>query len=97
MQSLSLVEFIGSFSGSISSSLFRFTFMFVMLVVAVAGVRGLGRRKGQWWGVSGVNRHTDILRLIFVLAAMKLRRDCTLAGTVPFSSFVPCIYIKKDK
>ena len=69
--------------------------MFVMLVVAVAGGRGAG--KGQWWGVTGVNRHTDILRLIFVLAAMKFRRDCTLAGTVPFSSFVPCIYIKKDK
>ena len=71
MQSLSLVEFIGSFSGSISSPLFRFTFMFVMLVVAVAGGEGAG--KGQWWGVTGVNRHTDILRLIFVLAAMKFR------------------------
>lgn len=95
MQSLSQVEFIGSFSGSISSPLFRFTFVFVMLVVAVAGGRGLGRGSGL--GVFGVNRHTDILRLIFVLTTMKFRRDCTLAGTVPFSSFVSCIYIKKDK
>ena len=46
MQSLSQVEFIGSFSGSISSPLFRFTFVFVVLVAAVAGGRGLGRGSG---------------------------------------------------
>ena len=46
MQSLNQVEFIGSFSESISSPLFRFTFMFVVLVVAVAGGRGLGRGSG---------------------------------------------------
>ena len=46
MQSLSQVEFIGSFSGSISSPLFRFTFVFVMLVVAFAGVCGLVRGSG---------------------------------------------------
>ena len=46
MQSLSQVEFIGSFSGSISSPLFRFTFVFVMFVVAGAGGSGLGRGSG---------------------------------------------------
>ena len=46
MQSLSQVEFIGPFSGSISSPLLRFTLVFVVLVAAVAGGRGLGRGSG---------------------------------------------------
>ena len=93
MQSLSQVEFIGSFSGSISSPLFRFTFMFVMLVVAVAG-------GGGWEGaVVGCNWRKWTYRhfaLNFcpgsyeVQARLYFGRDCT------FQQFCP-LHLYKER